>query len=260
MGEARLGLAGTAVNISAAFASGTIALARAAMMIASGRADAVLVCAADLVSEFVFTGFSSLGALSHAPCTPFDRNRRGLSLGEGAAAPLLMSSERAMRDQRDCLAKVVGWGAAADATHITAPARDAAGLVASILQALAAAGLAAEEICAVSAHGTGTVYNDMMELTAIDRVFGERRVAVNSVKGAIGHTLGAAGAIEAVLGVLSLSRGILLPTAGFRDPERGAAGRVSPQPRALKGDVLLTTNSGFGGINAALLICKGGRR
>lgn len=258
--SARLGLTGWAVNVSAACASGAVALARGALLIASGRTDAVLVCAADLVSEFVFSGFSALKVLSPAACTPFDRRRSGLSLGEGAAALLLMHPDRARRENRPCLATLAGWGVAGDAAHITAPARDAAGLVQAVGRALSVAGLAPERVCAVSAHGTGTVYNDQMELTALARLFGERHLPVHSVKGAIGHTLGAAGAIEAALGVMTLTAGTVPPTAGFREPEHGAAGRVSSRPQALKGDTLLTVNSGFGGINAALLIQKGARR
>ena len=255
----RLGLNGLAVNVSAACASGTIALARGALLIASGRADAVLICAADLVSEFVFSGFSSLGALSPTSCAPFDRNRCGLSLGEGAAAVMLMSPGRARRENRFCRGRLIGWGVAADAAHLTAPTRDAAGLLSAVHQALSVAGLTPDDISAVSAHGTGTVYNDMMEITAFDRLFGSRPIPVHSVKGAIGHTLGAAGVIEAGVGVLTLNSGIVPPTVGFRDPEQGAAGRVSAGCRPLEGDVLLTVNSGFGGINAALLIQKGDR-
>ncbi len=255
--SARLRLEGRALNISAACASGAVALARGALSIALGRAEAVLVCAADLVSEFVFSGFSALGALSPGPCRPFDRNRNGLSLGEGAAALMLMSPGRARREGRPCLGRLVGWGVAADAAHVTAPDRDASGLVQAVRRALAVARLTEDRVCAVSAHGTGTVYNDRMEITAFNRLFGGRPLPVHSVKGAIGHTLGAAGVIEAALGVWSLARGVLPPTVGLRDPEPDAAGRVAPVCRPIAGDVLLTTNSGFGGINAALLIRKG---
>jgi 3-oxoacyl-[acyl-carrier-protein] synthase II len=152
---------------------------------------------------------------------------------------------------------VLGWGVANDATHITAPARDGCGLILAVRQALAKAELCANAVSAISAHGTGTVYNDLMELTAFATVFGAHRVPIHSVKGAIGHTLGAAGGIEVALGFKALTAGTVPPTAGFRTPEAGAEDIVSSQAVSFAGDVLLTTNSGFGGVNAALLLGKG---
>ena len=253
----RLGLSEPGINISAACASSTIAVARGAAMIASGMRDAVLVCCADLVTEFVFSGFSCLGALSPVPCMPFDRRRRGMSLGEGAAALLLMSPDRARREQQPGLARIVGWGAANDAAHVTAPARDGSGLIRAISQALKQAHVGAEAISAVCAHGTGTVHNDAMELVAFHEVFRDRKLPVFSVKGAIGHTLGAAGGIEAALGVKVLASQTVPPTVGFREPESGAEGRVRGDPVGISGDYLLSTNSGFGGINAAIILKRG---
>ncbi|MCF8145758.1 MAG: beta-ketoacyl-[acyl-carrier-protein] synthase family protein [Deltaproteobacteria bacterium] len=253
----RLGLKHAGINISAACASSTIAVARGAAMIASGMRDAVLVCCADLVTEFVFSGFSSLGALSPVPCMPFDRRRRGMSLGEGAASLLLMSRDRARKENRPALGRILGWGAANDASHITAPARDGSGLIKAVTGALKQAGLAAEQISAVCAHGTGTVHNDAMELTAFHRVFGNHTPPLFSVKGAIGHALGAAGGIEAALGAKALSRQTVPPTTGFLEPETGAEGWVHGDPVRISGDCLLSTNSGFGGINAAIILGKG---
>ena len=255
--EERFGITHPGVNINAACASSTIAVARGAALIASGRAEAVLVVCMDLVSEFVLSGFSALQALSQEASRPFDRNRSGLSLGEGGAALLLMNGEIARREHRPCLGSVVGWGAANDATHITAPARDGCGLMQATRQALAKAAVTPDQIAAISAHGTGTVYNDLMELIAFRGVFGGRSLPVHSVKGAIGHTLGAAGGIEVALGLKSLNRGFLPPTVGFREPEDGAEGRVSSLAQPVTGSYLLTTNSGFGGVNAALVL-KGG--
>jgi 3-oxoacyl-[acyl-carrier-protein] synthase II len=252
----KLGLIDGAINISASCASSTIAMARGAALIASGRTDVVLVCCVDLVTEFIFSGFSALKALSPVPCQPFDRDRQGLSLGEGAAALLLMSQERAQRDDRHSLGTIHGWGVANDATHITAPDRRGSGLVQAVSQALNLAGKQAEEVGAVSAHGTGTIYNDLMELTAFREVFGERKVPVYSVKGAIGHTLGVAGGIEVALGLQTLSTGIMPPTAGLINPMDEARLLVSPEPVSIAGDYLLTTNSGFGGVNAALILGK----
>jgi 3-oxoacyl-[acyl-carrier-protein] synthase II len=251
---ARLGLTDRGVCISASCASSTIAVARGAALIAMGRADAVLVCCADIVSEYAFSGFSALKALAPDACRPFDRNRQGLSLGEGAAALLLMSKARAQKEGRDRLGSIRGWGITNDASHITAPVRGGAGLARAIDKALAAAGRTADDIAAVCAHGTGTIYNDRMELDAFNTVFHGRPLPIFSVKGAIGHTLGAAGGIETALGLKALATHIVPPTVGFAAPEKGAEGQVSGNQQAIAGDVLLTTNSGFGGINAALVL------
>ncbi|MBW2615519.1 MAG: beta-ketoacyl-[acyl-carrier-protein] synthase family protein [Deltaproteobacteria bacterium] len=253
----KLGLEGRAINISAACASSAIAVARGAALIATGRADAVLVCCLDVVTEFVFSGFSSLGALSPVPCMPFDRERKGLSLGEGAAALMLMSSERAEREGMPHLGTVSGWGIAGDAHHITAPARDGRGLIKAVGLALHSAMLKEDDISVISAHGTGTVYNDLMELTAFRHLFGHRRLPVYSVKGAIGHTMGAAGGIEVALGLKTLFEQVVPPTVGLSNPEDDAAGLVSPIAREMTGDYLLTTNSGFGGTNAAIILKRG---
>jgi 3-oxoacyl-[acyl-carrier-protein] synthase II len=252
-----LGLRDPGINVSAACASSTIAVARGAAMIASGIRDAVLVCCADLVTEFVFSGFSSLGALSPGPSMPFDRRRSGMSLGDGAAALLLMSPQRAQKENHPALATVLGWGAANDAAHITAPARDGSGLVRAIELALTRSGLHPEAISAVCAHGTGTIHNDVMELTAFHNVFGEREFPVFSIKGAIGHSLGASGGIEAALSTKILAEQMAPPTTGFVEPETGAEKWVQGSPRGFSGDCLLSTNSGFAGINAALIFGKG---
>lgn len=253
----RFGLASSGININAACASSTVAVGRAASLIASGRSEAVLVVCMDLVSEFVFSGFSALQALSPEFCRPFDRNRNGLSLGEGGAALLLMPPERARREGRPELGTVAGWGAANDATHITAPARDGCGLIQSVRQALQRASLAPEQIAAISAHGTATPYNDQMELTAFRALFGERPVPVHSIKGAIGHTLGAAGGIEVALGLKCLEQKILPPTVGLLEPEEAGAGFLHLSAQPIEGCYLLSTNSGFGGVNGALILRRG---
>ncbi|HKI48392.1 MAG TPA: beta-ketoacyl synthase N-terminal-like domain-containing protein, partial [Desulfobacteria bacterium] len=223
----QFGLTHVGTNISAACASSAIAVAKGAALIAAGRAECVLVCCIDLVTEFVFSGFSALGALSPKPCTPFDRERSGLTLGEGAASLLLMKSERAKREGRPHLGTVLGWGVANDAFHVTAPSSDGCGLVAAVKQALNQAHLEPGAISAVCAHGTGTVYNDHMELTAFEQLFEDRRLPVYSIKGAIGHTLGAAGGIETALGLKALSEGVVPPTVGFSQGEDRTLGRLS---------------------------------
>jgi len=253
----KLKLTAKGINISAACASSTIAVSRGASMISSGRANSVLVCCMDIITEFIFSGFSSLKALSPFPCRPFDRSRHGLTPGEGAAAILLMSEDRVKKDNLSPVGRILGWGVSSDATHITAPARDACGLIMAIRQALKKANLKKQDIEAISAHGTGTIYNDLMELTAFKQIFGKHKVPIYSVKGSIGHTMGAAGGIEVVLGLKALSRKVIPPTAGFSDPEEGAKGLLSSEPEEIPGNYLLTTNSGFGGINAAIILAKG---
>jgi len=248
------GVTSPGININAACASSTIAVGQAASLIASGRNDVVLVVCMDLVSEFVFSGFSALQALSPGVCRPFDRNRDGLTLGEGGAALLLMSRERAEREERPVLGVVAGWGAANDATHITAPAKDGCGLIQSVHKALERASIDPSQIAAISAHGTATVYNDQMELTAFRSLFGDRRIPMNSVKGAIGHTLGAAGGIEVALGLKCLQTGQLPPTVGLLEPEELGEGLLSSSAQPINGRYLLSTNSGFGGVNAALIL------
>jgi 3-oxoacyl-[acyl-carrier-protein] synthase II len=243
-------------NVSAACASSTIAVAQAAALISSGSIDVVLVCCLDLTSEFIFSGFSALRALSPLPCRPFDRDRNGLSLGEGGAALLIMSRKRAKQTHTIPMGAIHGWGIANDATHITAPARDGCGLVQAIYQALLVSEIPAEEIKAVCAHGTGTIFNDLMELTAFKQIFENRKVPVFSIKGAIGHTLGAAGGIEVAVGMKALSCQQTPATIGLRTPMDEAIGWVNVKPASFSGDYLLTTNSGFGGINAALVLGK----
>jgi 3-oxoacyl-[acyl-carrier-protein] synthase II len=251
---AGLDLASNGLCVSASCASSTVAVAHGATLIESGLARSVLVCCADLITEFVFSGFSALKALSPFPCRPFDSDRKGLSLGEGAAALLLMKAEQARLENRKPLGRVLGWGITNDATHITAPAKSGRGLVQAVDRALKSAGLKPDAIAAVSAHGTGTVYNDLMELRAFRQVFGSRKVPMHSIKGSIGHTLGAAGGIEVIMGLKALTARTVPPTVGFENPEDGAGGRISREPQTVAGDYLLTTNSGFGGVNAAIVL------
>ncbi|MEI8078420.1 MAG: beta-ketoacyl synthase N-terminal-like domain-containing protein [bacterium] len=244
-------------NINAACASSTIALAQGAAAIAAGRAEAVVVCCMDLVSEFAFSGFSALRALAPTPCQPFDRDHAGLSLGEGAAIIVMVSAELARREKRPCRGTILGWGVANDATHITAPARDGCGLIQALQQALRRAAVTPDTIAGIGAHGTGTVHNDQMELTAFRAVFGAAIPPVLASKGALGHTLGAAGGIELALGLQALAMQQAPPTVGLRHPMEGAAALACSEAVALRGECLLRCNSGFGGINAALVLGRG---
>lgn len=242
------------LELNAACASSTVGLALGAGKIARGECNSVLVCGADVVSRFVFTGFSALKALTRSTCRPFDKNRDGLALGEGAGAVLLMSGPAALQSGYQPLARLSGWGVSNDANHITGPARDGAGLIQAVRQALKMSGLPAGRIEAFCAHGTGTVYNDGMELAAMETLFGQRNFPVFSVKGALGHTLGAAGALETALSVQALQNKIVPGTCGLQKPEEAARGRVSAQTQEFAGNNILTTNSGFGGVNAALIL------
>ncbi|MEW5910577.1 MAG: beta-ketoacyl synthase N-terminal-like domain-containing protein [Thermodesulfobacteriota bacterium] len=253
----KFGLMNSGFNISAACASSAIAVSQGAMLISSGRFEVVLVLCLDLVTEFVFSGFSALQILSPTPSKPFDRNRCGLSLGEGGAAILMMSEDRALHAGYPCMARIMGWGIAGDASHITAPARDGKGLASAIRRAIRKSGLNADDVSAIHAHGTGTIYNDEMELAAFQDALKNRGIPIHSIKGSIGHTLGAAGGIEIAVSVKSLQTETLPPTVGFEIPMESAQGRISSNSISLDGNVILTTNSGFGGINAAVILKKG---
>jgi len=244
------------MEVNAACASSTVGLAMAAQKIAGGAYSSVLVVAADIVSRFVHMGFSALKALTARECRPFDQNRDGLCLGDGAVAIHLTDEQSADENGYDKLAKIAGWGIANDANHITGPARDGCGLILSIEAALKQAGMKADEIQAFCAHGTGTVFNDGMELTAIESLFGDRRFPIFSVKGAIGHTLGAAGGIETAISIKAMQDKKIPPTVGLLEPEERASGRIFSEPVDFEGDNILTTNSGFGGVNAALILEK----
>jgi len=250
----KLRLKDCGINISSACASSTIAVAKAASLIASGRADSILICCMDVISEFVFSGFSAIQAMSPEPSTPFDVNRKGLTLGEGGAAILLLSEKMLKQYKNTEIASIAGWGIANDACHITAPAKDGCGLKLAISKALAKAKIKPDQIDAISSHGTGTVYNDAMELTAIRSLFGSRDLPVNSIKGSIGHTLGAAGGIEIALGAKMLANGIVPGTVGLNHMEERAKGMLSLENQYFSGEYLLSVNSGFGGINAALIL------
>jgi 3-oxoacyl-[acyl-carrier-protein] synthase II len=252
-----LHLAGSGLEVNAACASSTLGIIYGSQLIARGICQSVLVCAADLVSRFTHMGFAALKALSLTVARPFDTGRDGLNLGDGAVAILLTDRERAKKLGTAEVYQVKGWAMANDANHITGPARDGCGLIEAINRTLERAGMQPGDVAAFCAHGTGTVYNDAMELAAVDAVFGKRQFPIFSVKGALGHTLGAAGGIEAALCCLALKEGRVPPTAGLQHPEERAAGKVLAIEQPLQGRSILTTNSGFGGINASLLISAG---
>jgi 3-oxoacyl-[acyl-carrier-protein] synthase II len=244
--------------VAAACASSTIALALAAEDVARDRCEAALVVAGDAVTEFVYSGFASLLALDPEGARPFDRHRRGLTLGDGAALALLMDERRARLSGRKVLGRVTGWGMSCDANHMTGPARDGSGLAHAVRSALARAAQPQGGIGSICAHGTGTPFNDAMELRAFRAALGEALPPVYSVKGAVGHTLGAAGLVEVIVGLESLRHCQVPPSVNLREPDADAEGVVSAQPRPQAPDAaVLSTNSGFGGINAAVVLRTG---
>lgn len=239
--------------VSSACISSTAALAEAASMIRADEVDCAFVVGCDAVTEFVFAGFSSLMALDPSGSHPFDAERKGLAVGEAAGYAVLMSEERALREGRPIRGEIAGWGLGNDANHMTGPSRDGEGLARAVALALGLANVGEGQIRFISAHGTGTVYNDAMELLAFKRIFSTPR-PTGSVKGGIGHSMGAAGLIEALLALKSLEEGLVPPTVGLREVDEAAAGWVSDQAVPVDGEFALTTNSGFGGVNAALVL------
>ncbi len=250
-----VGARGPVATPQLACASGTHALALATSWIRAGRADVVLAGGTDLLCRFVVAGFNCLRATSDA-AHPFDRGRKGLVLGEGAGVLVLESEAHATRRGARIRAAVAGVGAAADAVHMTAPDREGAGAARAMRAALADAACSPADVGFVSAHGTGTPYNDAMEAAALTRVFGAGRVPVNSIKGAIGHTLGAAGALEAILCVCVLETGIVPPTIGLEDldPACATLDCVQGEARRVATSTVVSTSSGFAGANAALVL------
>lgn len=253
-----IGLTGTeggGMVVSAACTSSSSAAARAAGMIRSGHADCVLVVACDSVTEFVFSGFSSLMALDKIPARPFDKNRAGLSVGEAAAYMLIMSEERAVREKRAIIGEIAGWGMSDDANHMTGPSRESEGLVRAINAALDSAGISAHQVGFISAHGTGTPYNDAMEMRAFRSVFNDRKVPVYSIKGGVGHTMGAAGLVEMAIAQRAQRENIVPPTVNLKEADEDAVGWVADRHQTIgPNSIALLTNAGFSGVNTALVL------
>ncbi len=242
--------------VSAACSSAGVAIAEAASMIMGGNQEVVLVVACDSVSEFLYAGFSSLLALDSRRARPFDQNREGLSIGEAAGYLLLMSEKRALQENRKVLGEVAGWGLSNDANHMTGPSRDGFGLAKAITRCLDSAKVERKLVANISAHGTGTLYNDAMEIKAFKLVF-ENNMPTYSIKGAIGHTMAAAGLIEVLVALKSLEEQKIPATVGVCQVDEEALDWISSQEQPSHGDYALSTNSGFGGVNVALLLKRG---
>ena len=257
---ARFGFWGPRFTLNTACASGASAILLGADLIACGMADAALVGGADALARLTLSGFRALRLIDQAPCRPFDRSRRGLSLGEGAG--LLVLERRAVAGARGvpALAMLLGGAQTSDAHHLTAPRPDGAGAAAAMRAAIEDAGLTADAIDHINAHGTGTPANDAAEAAAIVSSLGPRATGcpVTSIKGSIGHTLGAAGAIEAIAAIESLRSGAIPPTAGLREPDPALGlDLVRDAPRTGDWRIALSNSFGFGGSNAVLCFGKG---
>ena len=255
----RHGVRGPVATVSTACASGAAAVGLGSAWIREGRASRVLAGGVDALSPFVFSGFDALRALSPSAARPFDAARDGLTLGEGAGFLVLEDEEAARRRGARVLARVTGYGSAADAFHMTRPDPAGSGLARAAAAALRNAGRTAADVGFVSAHGTGTVFNDAMEEAALAHVFGPRAgsVPVHGLKGAIGHTLGAAGALEAILCVLVLGSEDMPPTAGHRRTHDGSPLCVvsgAPHRPARRVEVALSMSAAFSGTDAALVL------
>jgi 3-oxoacyl-[acyl-carrier-protein] synthase-1 len=236
--------------VSNACISGLLALIIGARLIRSGQYDSIIVTGADLVTEFVLSGFNSFQTLNDGPCRPFDKRRQGLSLGEGAATMILTSDSMLVEEENKI---IVGHGFSSnDANHISGPSRTGEGLYIVLKKILRNTN---RTIDYISAHGTATSYNDEMESIAIYRA-GLQQVPVNSFKGYWGHTLGAAGVIESVAGIHSLIGNILFNTLGFT--ESGVTQPIAIISKTMNRELksCLKIASGFGGCNAVLLFYK----
>lgn len=254
-----LGLRGRRLAFTNACVASTSALAHAGELISSGREQLVVCGGSSLLSPTFFALFDAGRAMS--PCgrlRPFARSRDGLLLGDGVAFLVLESEKHLQQRRGTALAELAGWGISSDAFHVCQPDPSGQGLARAAQQALRRAGIEPYAVRYVNAHGTGTPLNDRAEANALRLIFGEHasHVPLSSTKGATGHTLEAAGAVEAVIGVLALTEQQLPPCVGHDepDPECGALDVVTTTRPAPGLDNVLSLNAAFGGVNAALLL------
>jgi 3-oxoacyl-[acyl-carrier-protein] synthase II len=250
-----LGFAGVNTMIPAACAAGNYAIAHAVDVLRSGRADLMLAGGADAFSRITYTGFARLGAIAPERVQPFDRNRKGMIPGEGAAVLVLEPLERALARGARVYAELAGYGLSCDAHHMTAAHPEGDGAARAMERALADAGAEPADVSYVSAHGTGTPTNDRLETLAVQRVFGDaaRRTPMSSVKSMIGHTMGAASAIEAAVCALAIASGRIPPTMNLEEPD-GDLDFVPNQAREQRVELAMNNAYAFGGNNASVLL------
>jgi 3-oxoacyl-(acyl-carrier-protein) synthase len=248
-----LNLSGPRMTIVNACSSGTDAIGVAASWIRAGLCDVAIAGGADELHRVALSGFWSLGVISSQPCAPFDRNRSGLNLGEGAGMLVLESEAHAeARGKRNSFA-VAGFGSACDGHHLTAPHPEGRGLDSAIRIALAQAGVSAGQISFINAHGTATIDNDRAEGKVIARLFGTK-AKVLSTKGYTGHALGGAGGLEAVFALLGLREKWIPRSAGFERQADDVPITPVTERTEIEGEYALSTSLAFGGNNAALVI------
>ncbi|MBP2673495.1 MAG: Beta-ketoacyl synthase [Deltaproteobacteria bacterium] len=250
-----LGLSGPLQTVVNACSSGTDAVGIAGSWIRAGLCDAAVAGGADELGRIAYIGFISLMITDDSPCRPFDRNRKGLNLGEGAAM-LVLESERS-RGRRGTKARsfLLGYGSAGDAHHLTAPHPDGAGLKGAVAEALSSGGRAPAGLAFVNAHGTGTPDNDRVESRVLRDLF--PGVPYHSTKGYTGHTLGAAGAIEAVFTASCLELGKIPASAGFETPDPEIPNPPVREATPVRGTAALSESLAFGGNNSAVVLGKG---
>lgn len=240
--------------LSNACISGLEALHIASKFIKQGVYENVIIVGADMLTEFVVSGFMSFQSLSPNICKPFDESRDGLNLGEAAGCIFLSSNEKYVKKNKPVL-EISGGGVSNDANHISGPSRTGDGQFFAINSAMKEAELTSEEIDHVSAHGTATPYNDEMESKALN-LAGLQEKPVNSLKAYLGHTLGAAGVIEAIIAIHNLVDQKILKSLGFEKHGVPMPLNISQKTEDFPMDTILKTASGFGGCNAAVIISK----
>ena len=232
--------------------SGILSVSVAKQYIEQGFYDQIFIVSGDLVTEFILSGFNSFQALSKTPCKPYDKNRDGINIGEVAASVLVTKNRQNMAKES---VQILGTGSCNDANHISGPSRTGEGLYRSVLSTLKEAKIAPESIDYISAHGTATIYNDEMESIAFNRL-GLSNTPMNSLKGYFGHTLGASGLLETIIGMHSLYNNTLYVSKGFEELGVSNPLRIIKQTEEKNLNVFLKTASGFGGSNTAALFKK----
>jgi len=252
---AALGCNGPVTIISNACASGGNAIGYAWEIIRRGQAARVVAGGYDALGEMVFSGFDSLQALSPTICRPFDAHRDGLALGEGAAVVNLETLESARRRGADILGELIGYGTSIDGYHLTQPHPQGSTTLKVMDLACASAGVTPEDIDYVNAHGTGTLLNDSSEANAISAWAGRRAATlpVSSTKASIGHLLGGAGAVEAVVCLMTLREQWLPPELEFESPDPACQFPIVTKPQNACVNTVLSNSFGFGGVNASLI-------
>jgi 3-oxoacyl-[acyl-carrier-protein] synthase II len=252
------GFNGSVTIIANACASGGNAIGHAWHVIHTGQSDRVLTGGYDALSQLVFSGFDCLQALSPTQCRPFDAHRDGLALGEGAAVLALESFESAKKRGAEILAEVAGYGASTDAHHLTQPHPQGNAALASMRAACRAANVEPAQITYLNAHGTGTPLNDSAEAAAINTWANghAKNLFVSSTKASIGHLLGAAGAVEALICVMALREGWMPPTRTTQTIDPACGFQLLTSPREMQFDYALSNSFGFGGANASLVFSK----